>query len=411
MCSSSDQEGTGSKPNFRVYVRERPQNRRELKDKETGGKRTFVVEKNTLQLSKEAMIYEYAGKSSQRFTFDQVFTEHSKNSEVFEGSIAPVLPNLFEGFNVTCMAYGITGAGKTFTMLGNAAEMENPSQEGVSVMSIKHVFEYLEEARGNNLTSVVKMSYLEVYNECLRDLLNPNSEGQQLTIIEDPKRGIVVPGLKEHPVDSAQEALKLILSGNKKRTMSQTKSNEFSSRSHAVIQVMLERKATGKQLLGTRGKLSIVDLAGSEKESYEIKGAQQRMEGGNINRSLLALASCIKILTEKGKKKFVPYRDSKLTRLLKDSLGGNAMTVMIACVTSSFIQYDETVNTLKYASQARKIKNPVKRNITVNDDQSAKFKLEIQKLREVVSTLQFELTEVRTLNSETKDEPKEKAIV
>lgn len=173
--------------------------------------------------------------------------------------------------------------------------------------------------------------------------------------------------------------MQFIINGNHRRTMASTTSNKFSSRSHAIIQIHLERKPPkgNKKLPIITSKLSIVDLAGSEKESREVKESKQRLEGSNINRSLLALANCIKTLTERGKNgsRFVPYRDSKLTRLLKDSLGGNAKTVMIACVTSSFVYYEETINTLKYASQARKIKNPAKRNIKEQDEKSIlKFK-------------------------------------
>ena len=189
-----------------------------------------------------------------------------------------------------------------------------------------------------------------------------------------------MPGLKEAPVQSAQQALEVILSGNTRRTMASTRSNEFSSRSHAIVQIQLERVPDDKSKPALTSKLSIVDLAGSEKEQATVH-RKQRQEGTNINQSLLALAQCIKSLTRGKGKKFVPYRDSKLTRLLKDSLGGNAKTVMICCVTTSFMYYDETLSTLKYATQARKIRNPAKRNVReLNDKSEARFKKVIRAL-------------------------------
>jgi kinesin family protein 18/19 len=175
-----------------------------------------------------------------------------------------MVPHLFSGYNITCMAYGITGAGKTHTMLGSKG-----GQPGLSVMAIDAIFSLLGESDLEGYQNRVSMSYLEVYNENVKDLLS--AQAQSLVIVEDPEKGIVVPGLKEAPVQSAENALEIILAGNEKRTMASTRSNEFSSRSHAIVQIHLERippKGQNKPLISS--KLSIVDLAGSEKEVVAV---------------------------------------------------------------------------------------------------------------------------------------------
>ena len=189
--------------------------------------------------------------------------------------------------------------------------------------------------------NTIRVAYLEVYNETVRDLFSAQ-DAKSLSIVEDPQKGIVVPGLQEIKVKNLKDTMELISKGNKRRIMASTNSNEFSSRSHAIIQLSLDRAPINF------AKLSIVDLAGSEKD-YPDRDQKQRYEGSSINISLLALGSCIKVLSHKSSSKFVPYRNSKLTRLLKDSLGGKAKTVMIACISPSIAQYEETLNTLKYA--------------------------------------------------------------
>ena len=189
---------------------------------------------------------------------------------------------------------------------------------------------------------------------------------------------MTVSDLEEVEVWSAEQALQLIAQGNQRRVVAETRANEFSSRSHAIVQLTMLRQTENNTTLTS--KLSLVDLAGSERQNVYGEGRGLRnQEGSNINRSLLTLGNCITLLSEK-KKGFVPYRDSKLTRLLKDSLGGNTRTVMVACISPSSITQDETLNTLKYATRARKIE----RTITVNTRQSSQQELEkeVKKLRE-----------------------------
>lgn len=186
-----------------------------------------------------------------------------------------------------------------------------------------------------------------------------------LKLNEDPVRGMVVQGITEYGADSADEILELLHRGNLHRSVEPTAANEVSSRSHAVLQVTIEQSEAMAHVTGNIrvGKLSMVDLAGSERASKTDNSGQRLKEGANINRSLLALGNCITALADKNRKGHVPFRDSKMTRLLKDSLGGNCRTVMIANISPSHRQFEETINTLKYANRAKNLKTQVARNV------------------------------------------------
>ena len=203
------------------------------------------------------------------------------------------------------------------------------------------------------------MSYLEIYNEQVRDLLSENFNS--LMIVEDPIKGIYVPDLKEIAATNNTELKELLIKGNSKRAMASTNSNQFSSRSHAIFQITFEKRESTQTCYS---KLSLIDLAGSERGCMNESKGQRQLEGTKINQSLLTLGNCINILSDKTKLgAYVPYRDSKLTRLLKDSLGGNTKTLMIACISPSSAAFIETINTLKYAERAKKIKQKVTKNI------------------------------------------------
>ena len=249
---------------------------------------------------------------------------------------------------------------------------------------------------------IIKLSYLEIYNEHIRDLLIKDSEN--LMLLEDPCKGVMVPDLSEYNISSVKEMIDCIHKGNFRRTMASTAVNQFSSRSHAIIQITLEQKKKSKGLMQevTLSKLSLVDLAGSERAaSTENKGIRMT-EGAKINKSLLALGNCINILSDPNKQgAFVPYRDSKLTRLLKDSLGGNTKTIMIACITPSYLCYEETINTLKYADRARNIKKKVIKNIK-------EVEMHVSQYKEIIESLK---NEIYTLKSELKKTKKEDEII
>lgn len=257
-------------------------------------------------------------------------------------------------------------------------------EKGICIYAIDYLFENIRN--GTDKSYKVKISYLEIYNEQVIDLLVDKS--QSLMIVEDPNKGVVVPDITEYSVGTSDQVINLIILGNSRRTMAATGANQFSSRSHAILQFNVEQKNKSRDELIV-SKLMLVDLAGSERGGLE-RGIR-REEGANINKSLLALGNCINILSDKTKKgSFVPYRDSKLTRLLKDSLGGNISTIMIACVSPSPLTYDETLNTLKYASRARKIQKKITKNIKELDPLTSQY-------REIIDTLKTEIVQLKDI--------------
>lgn len=277
----------------------------------------------------------------------------------------------------------MTGAGKTYTMLGDVYGAST-GEEGICSLSIAEIFKNMNPVKKHK----VKMSYLEIYNERIVDLLGGTNG---LMIVEDPLKGVSVPDLSEYEVHNSKGLLDLLLKGNQRRTMAETSTNQFSSRSHAILQISIE--STGKNEKGVAevlsSKLSLVDLAGSERSFSNGNKGLRMLEGGKINRSLLALGNCINILSDKAKAGtcFIPYRDSKLTRFLKDSLGGNTRTVMIACIAPGGDCYEETVNTLKYAERAKRIKKNVCRNVKELELTAGQYKGIIEGLKEEIALL------------------------
>lgn len=286
----------------------------------------------------------------QRYYFDKIFKDASQE-EVYENTCQHLIQPVTEGFNACVFAYGTTGSGKTYTMIGYK---ENP---GNSVLIIDDMFNTIMKDEDN--VYELKVSYVEIYNEIIRDLLVVKSKETYLDLRDDPIKGVQLAGVKEYKVTNSNEVMKLLTEGNKRRTTEATNANQTSSRSHAIFQIHVHKKEktadTEKEIL--TGKLSLIDLAGSERGTVTENTGIRLREGAKINTSLLALANCINALGDKTKKGFyVSYRDSKLTRMLKDSLGGNCKTVMIATISPGHNQYEETINTLKYANRAKNIK-------------------------------------------------------
>ncbi|EWC43581.1 hypothetical protein DRE_01468 [Drechslerella stenobrocha 248] len=297
-----------------------------------------------------------------RFGFDRVFDENASQGEVYEQTTKNLLDSVLDGFNATVFAYGATGCGKTHTISGTK------QQPGIIFLTMDELFQRIDDLKSEK-TIELSMSYLEIYNETIRDLLIPGGSKLGLSLREDSNSTISVAGLSTHRPANVQEVMDMIVMGNENRTMSPTEANATSSRSHAVLQVNVgqKNKTAGLSEDVFSATLSIIDLAGSERASVTKNRGERLLEGANINRSLLALGNCINALCDPSKKNHIPYRDSKLTRLLKFSLGGNCKTVMIVCVSPSSHHYDETHNTLKYADRAKKIKTKVSRNmINVN---------------------------------------------
>ncbi|CAI9282751.1 unnamed protein product [Lactuca saligna] len=322
-----------------------------------------------------------------RYAFDHAFPPDSTNSDVYERSISSTISGVVHGLNATVFAYGSTGSGKTYTMVGTEGD------PGLMVLSLHTIFNFIKNDKSSDEFEVT-CSYLEVYNEVIYDLLEKSSG--HLELREDPEQGIIVAGLRCIKVNSADRILELLNMGNSRRKTDSTDANETSSRSHAVLEITVLRKQKKKyrsQVI--RGKLALVDLAGSERASETNSGGQKLRDGANINRSLLALANCINALGKQQKKglAYVPYRNSKLTRILKVGLSGNSQTVMIATISPADNQYHHTINTLKYADRAKEIKTHIQKNIGTVDTHVSDYQRMIDSLQTEVSQLKTQLAE------------------
>ncbi|KAM5343448.1 hypothetical protein ACJ41O_011985 [Fusarium nematophilum] len=295
----------------------------------------------------------------QVFAFDRVFDDNTTQSDVYEGTTRNLLDSVLDGYNATVFAYGATGCGKTHTITGTS------QQPGIIFMTMQELFEKIGERSQEKVTEL-SLSYLEIYNETIRDLLVPSGGPKGgLMLREDSNQAVTVSGLTSHHPKDVQEVMDMIVQGNEYRTVSPTEANATSSRSHAVLQINIAQKDRNADVSEphTMATLSIIDLAGSERASVTKNRGERLTEGANINKSLLALGSCINALCDRRQKAHVPYRNSKLTRLLKFSLGGNCKTVMIVCVSPSSAHFDETQNTLRYANRAKNIQTKVTRNV------------------------------------------------
>ena len=283
---------------------------------------------------------------SRSYAFDCAFGPDSSQNEVYQTSAAPLVQAVLGGGNATCFCYGATGAGKTHTMVGT---QQNP---GVMVLALSDLFALLAGEAGASVT----LAYLEIYNENVRDLLAGGAVGgaacggaASLELREDPAQGVTVQGLTYVSAHSASAVMALLQRGNAARVTEPTRCNATSSRSHAVLQVLVRRCA-----FTHTAKLSLIDLAGSERALATDARTVRSAEGAAINKSLLALSSCIHALVEG--KRHVPYRNSRLTQLLKDSLGGGCRTAMIANVSPAEAQWNESMNTLHWADRAKEIR-------------------------------------------------------
>nr|XP_035972708.1 kinesin-like protein KIF18B isoform X2 [Halichoerus grypus] len=318
------------------------------------------------------------------FVFDRVFGEAATQQDVFQHTTHSVLDSFLQGYNCSVFAYGATGAGKTHTMLGREGD------PGIMYLTTMELYRRLEAHQEEKRFEVL-ISYQEVYNEQIHDLLEPKGP---LAIREDPDKGVVVQGLSFHQPTSAEQLLELLTRGNRNRTQHPTDANATSSRSHAIFQIFVRQqdRVPGLTQALRVAKMSLIDLAGSERASSTHAKGERLREGANINRSLLALINVLNALADaKGRKTHVPYRDSKLTRLLKDSIGGNCHTVMIATVSPSSLTYEDTYNTLKYADRAKEIKLALKSNVISLDCHISQYATICQQLQAEVAALREKL--------------------
>lgn len=325
------------------------------------------------------------------FELDAVFNGKSTQEEVYvqSGAQHAVREDIFKGFNCTILAYGQTGAGKTFTM-GTASGTDQVQEtDGVIPRACADLFQMIEERCDGN--AQVELSYLEIYNEEIRDLMvGDNDKAADLRIRETLNGEVYVAGLKSMPVSGPKEIGKCMEEASKRRVVASTKMNAVSSRSHAIC--VLKIQGVLEDDTKFAAKLTLVDLAGSERIKKTGAQGNRRQEGININKGLFILGQVVSALAEQRPKykRKPPYRDSKLTRLLQDSLGGNSRTIMVACVSPADFNLDETINTLRYATSARNIKNTATRNVikSISPEEAAKLQRDNQLLSTQVKELQ-----------------------
>ncbi|KAL8305326.1 hypothetical protein RB597_003818 [Gaeumannomyces tritici] len=411
--------------NVRVVVRVRAFLPRELeRDTECLVKMDPISQRTTLMVPIET---DPAKPKSRRvteqksFTFDNSFWSHDRRDEhyaeqadVYNSLGEEFLDHNFEGYHTCIFAYGQTGSGKSYTMMGT------PDQPGLIPRTCEDLFQRIEEAQTEspNISYNVRVSYFEVYNEHVRDLLMPvvpNQAPYYLKIRESPTEGPYVKDLTEVPVRSIDEILRYMKRGDTSRTVASTKMNDTSSRSHAVFTIMLKQihhDMVTDETTERSSRIRLVDLAGSERAKSTEATGQRLREGSNINKSLTTLGRVIAALADPkhqngGKKKrggggeVVPYRDSILTWLLKDSLGGNSKTAMIACIAPS--DYDETLSTLRYADQAKRIRT---RAVVNQQDSisSAERDAQIEAMAEEIRLLQLDVSDSRQREKDARNQ-------
>ncbi|CAD5219598.1 unnamed protein product [Bursaphelenchus okinawaensis] len=310
------------------------------------------------------------------FTFDGVYYMKSTSEQIYNDIIYPLVENVVEGYNGTVFAYGQTGSGKTYSMQGDDKVQ---AARGIIPRTFEQIFESI--AVVSETKFLVHVSYLEIYNEEIRDLLGENRQ-QKLDIKERGDRGVYVAGLSMHVCHNVNDCLKLMDIGFNNRHVGATLMNKDSSRSHSIFTIYVEALAESSGTI-RMGKLNLVDLAGSERQAKTGATGERFKEATKINLSLSALGNVISALVD-GKSSHIPYRDSKLTRLLQDSLGGNTKTVMIACISPSDNNYDETLSTLRYANRAKNIKNKPRINEDPKDALLREYQQEIERLKGLV---------------------------
>ncbi|ORZ22383.1 kinesin heavy chain [Absidia repens] len=335
--------------NIKVVCRFRPQNSLEIKE---GGQPIIDINDEGTQVALK-------GESNANFAFDKVFGMDTPQKDVFDYSIKSIVDDVTAGYNGTVFAYGQTGSGKTFTMMG--ADIGDEKTRGIIPRIIGQIFESIMQAP-SNVEFTVKVSYMEIYMEKVRDLLNPNHDN--LAIHEDKTKGVYVKDLLEVYVGSSDEVYEVMRRGSNNRVVASTNMNAESSRSHSIVVITITQKNVDTGAAKS-GKLYLVDLAGSEKVGKTGATGQTLEEAKKINKSLTSLGQVINALTD-GKSSHVPYRDSKLTRILQESLGGNSRTTLIINCSPSSYNESETLSTLRFGMRAKSITNKAKVNVDLS---------------------------------------------
>ncbi|ORY10686.1 P-loop containing nucleoside triphosphate hydrolase protein [Clohesyomyces aquaticus] len=381
-----DFEDHGEETNINVVVRCRGRNDREVRENSGVVVSTDGIKGNIVDLSMGPNAL-----SNKTYQFDKVFSPAADQGIIFDEVVAPILDEVLDGFNCTIFAYGQTGTGKTYTMSGDISDiLPLPDAAGIIPRALNSLFNKLEEQESENS---VKCSFIELYNEELRDLLSADDSVKLKIYDDNNKKGhsaTLVQGMEECHIKNASKGIQLLREGSHKRQVAATKCNDLSSRSHTVftVTVYLKRTAEDGQEYLSAGKLNLVDLAGSE--NIQRSGAENKRatEAGLINKSLLTLGRVINALVDRGS--HIPYRESKLTRLLQDSLGGRTKTCIIATVSPAKSNLEETISTLDYAFRAKNIRNkPQVNQLLSKKTLLNEFTAEIEKLKsELIATRQ-----------------------
>ncbi|XP_043518852.1 kinesin-like protein Klp10A isoform X1 [Frieseomelitta varia] len=372
-----------------VCVRKRPLNKKEIARKE--------VDVISVPSKDQMVVHEPKAKvdltkylENQIFRFDYAFDETCNNEIVYKYTAKPLVQTIFEGGMATCFAYGQTGSGKTHTMGGDFNGKTQDCKKGIYAMVAKDVFKCLKLAKYRPLNLIISASFFEIYSGKVFDLL---ADKEKLRVLEDGKQQVQIVGLTEKVVETCDEVLKLIQHGNSARTSGQTSANSNSSRSHAVFQIIARTPGTHK----VHGKFSLIDLAGNERGADTSSANRQtRMEGAEINKSLLALKECIRALSRKGT--HLPFRASKLTQVLRDSfIGEKSKTCMIAMISPGMSSCEHSLNTLRYADRVKELAatDPTEMKASPTDDER-ELKIEEQSNNSVLSD--SDLAQLRSLN-------------
>ncbi|CAM9109692.1 unnamed protein product [Phaeothamnion confervicola] len=389
-ASSARKRAPGS-GHIRVVIRVRPLSNAELYTTSGAVEPLRYPTSQSIEIDDESV-------SEKAFTFDRVFDPSSSQSDVFDFVAKPIVEDVMQGYNGTIFAYGQTGSGKTHTMEGQIADEQ---LAGVIPRTVAEIFRVVEAA-DDNLVFTIKVSYIEVYMEKIRDLLDANGVRTNLQVREDKLRGVYVSGATEQYVTCEEELLGTLASGAKNRAVAATGMNSGSSRSHSVFLVSVQQSEVSSSSTKT-GTLFLVDLAGSEMVKKTHASGQVLEEAKTINKSLSALGQVINALTD-GKTAHVPYRDSKLTRVLQNSLGGNSKTCLIVCCSPSAYNQAETVSSLRFGSRAKRIKNQAVVNETRSADELAmllaKAEIVIEMKEGKIAALEAQLSEWRTVHPE-----------
>ncbi|GBG30754.1 Kinesin-like protein KIF15 [Hondaea fermentalgiana] len=388
----------GEGPSVRVMVRVRPSDERDNcvevlerpDDDETESKSDMDSVDGNVGKPKRASI-RVGGAGGQMFTFDRVFHGEEDQEAVFRDAGRPIADSALKGYNASIFAYGQTGSGKTFTMQG----MKN--SRGLIPRMLEYCFVNLERLKAEGTAVVVHCSYLEIYNENVYDLLDFDSHAKSnqpgfvlpsKSVREDTRKGVFVENAVEQSLGSVQDAFDLIARGTELRHVGATKMNRESSRSHSIFTLSIEIKSLADEATGTmeitrNSRINLVDLAGSERQRMTKSSGSRLNEAKHINKSLSALGNVISALVEQGKGRVfhIPHRDSVLTYLLRDSLGGNTRTSIIATISPDASNFQDTLSTLQFGQRAKRIRNVVKANTTMSSDVSV-LQREVRRLRD-----------------------------